>query len=68
MECTLNEIQRRYLINNIIASYLEFGNWNLNNAFVFLLQTTDPKILNSFTKFVYNAFQIKASHVATQNG
>ena len=44
MECTLNERQRRVLINNMITSYPAFSNGNVNGAIAFLLQTTDPKI------------------------
>ena len=46
MECTLYETQRRVLINNIITTYPEFSNRNVNDAFVFLLQSTDPNIQN----------------------
>ena len=41
MECTRYETQKRVLFNNIITSYPEFSNGNVNDASVLLLQTTD---------------------------
>ena len=67
IECTLYEIQRRVLINNIMTSFPKFSDRNVNETFVFLLQNADPNIQFFFAKFVYDAFQTKASRVAAQN-
>ena len=67
MECALYDTQRGVFINNIIASYPEFGKGNVNKAFGFVLQTAYPKIQKLFAKIVYDAFQTKTSHVAAQN-
>ena len=61
IECPYYKNERNTLIEKIAKDYPHIRNVNSQELFIWFMANLDPKVITSFTKFIYECFNKRAN-------
>ena len=63
--CVINQAERSILELKISNIFPEYQHLEHHNKFLYIIENTDPTVLNWFGKFLHKSFEIRKSYYTT---